>query len=137
MFTLYWQKYLATYTLHLQESKSRGINVELVSPSAAITASTVLGRLSGRFWSVYVGVVANLSRRASVRSDTAVGWQGLARSLQSSSSQRSSTGLRSGPSLGPVKFLPNSSSHACECAAKGTESWWNRKYPITTLEQSW
>uniref|UniRef100_A0A3P8T6V7 mRNA m(6)A methyltransferase n=1 Tax=Amphiprion percula TaxID=161767 RepID=A0A3P8T6V7_AMPPE len=67
---------------------------------AAVTASTLLGRLSTRFRSVFMGIFDHSSRSAFVRSHTDVGPEGLALSLCSNSSQRCSIGLRSGLCVG-------------------------------------
>ncbi|KAK3549020.1 hypothetical protein QTP70_025092 [Hemibagrus guttatus] len=53
----------------------------------AITASTLLGRLSTRFRSVFMGIFDRSSRSAFVRSGTDVGREGLSCSLRSNSSQ--------------------------------------------------
>jgi len=72
------------------------VNMELVHPFAALTSSTLLGRPSTRFRSVFMGTFDHSSTSAFVRSGTDVGWKGLACSLCSNSSQRYSIGLRSG-----------------------------------------
>ena len=65
-------------------------------PFGAITASTLLGRLSTRFRSVSMGMCDQSFRSAFVSSGTDVGWEGLARSLRSNLSQRCSIGLKLG-----------------------------------------
>ncbi|KAK6307892.1 hypothetical protein J4Q44_G00211630 [Coregonus suidteri] len=77
-------------------SKIMGINMELVPFFAAITASTLLGRLFTRCWNIAAGTCFHSATRALVRSGTDVGRLGLAYSRRSNSSQRCSMGLRSG-----------------------------------------
>ena len=64
-------------------------------PFEAITASTLLGRLSTRFRSVSMGMFDHSSRSAFVRSGTDVGREGLAQSPCPNSCQRCSIELRS------------------------------------------
>ena len=64
-------------------SKIMGINME--SPTAAITASTLLGRLSTRCWNITAGTCVHSATRALVMSGTDVGRLGLARSRHSNS----------------------------------------------------
>uniref|UniRef100_A0A3P8S0T8 Uncharacterized protein n=1 Tax=Amphiprion percula TaxID=161767 RepID=A0A3P8S0T8_AMPPE len=73
-----------------------GVQYDVGPPFAARTASTLLGRLSTRFRSVFMGIIDHSSRSSFVRSHTDVGPEGLALSLCSNSSQRCSMGLRSG-----------------------------------------
>jgi len=54
-----------------------------LSPFAAIKASTLMGRLSRRFKSVFMGIFYHSSRSAFVRSGSDVGREGLAQSLHS------------------------------------------------------
>ena len=77
-------------------TKIMGINMELVPPFAAITASTLLGRLSTRCWNTVTGICFHSATRAFLRSGTDVAQLGLARSQCSNSSQRCWMGLRSG-----------------------------------------
>jgi len=70
-----------------------------------MTAATLLGRLSARFWSVSVGICAHSAKRAFVRSGTDVGRESLAHN-------RHSMGLRSGLCAGQSSSsTPNSSNH--------------------------
>ena len=53
-------------------------------PFAAITASTLLERLSTKLRSVFVGICAHLIKKAVVRSGTNFGQEGLAPNQRSS-----------------------------------------------------
>ena len=100
LLTLYCQKYLliCLYThMNLSDIPFLIHRVyDIGPPFAAITASTLLGKLSTKFRSVFMGIFDHSSSSAFVRSDTDVGPEGLAHSLHSNSSQRSSIGLGSG-----------------------------------------
>ncbi len=99
-----WTKVLGQLTITPTTtlySNYTDIYMDLVPAFAAITASTLLGRLSTTFWSISVVIFSRLSSRAFVSSDTHVGREGLTRSLCSSSSQKCLMALRSGP----VKFF--------------------------------
>src|SRR4029434_6078389 len=101
-------------------------------PFAAITASTLLGRLSTNFWSVSVGIGAHSFCRAFMRSGTDVGREGLGRNLRSSSSHRCSMGLTSGLCTGQSSASTlNSSNHDFIVLAlcTGAQSCWHRKGP--------
>ena len=74
--------------------KSETLNMELLHPLLLITASTLLGRLSATCWKIAAGTCFHSATRALVRLGTDFGWLGLARSLRSHSSQRSSMGLK-------------------------------------------
>ena len=94
-------------------SKIMGINMELI-PFAAITVSTLLGRLSTRCWNIAAGICFHSATRALVRSGTDVGQLGLVRSRHSNSSQRCSMGLRSGLCRGQSSSsTPISTNHFC------------------------
>ena len=96
-----------------QEVCGQSINIEVVPPLDAITASTLLGRLSTTCWNLAAGSCFNLARRAWVRSGT-VGWLGLARSRRSNSSQRCSLRLRLGFYAGQSSSsTPLSTDHFC------------------------
>ena len=56
-----------------------GINMELETPFAAITACSLLGRLSTRCWNIAAVTCFHSATRALVRSGTDVGQFGLAR----------------------------------------------------------
>ena len=84
-------------------SKIMSIKMEFVPPFAAITASTLLGRLSTRCWNIAAGTCFHSATQALLRLGTDVGRLGLARgrlglarSRRPNSSQRCSMGLRSG-----------------------------------------
>jgi hypothetical protein len=55
--TLHDQK----YARRISHSKIMGINMELVPPFAAITASTLLGKLSTRCWNIDAGTCFHLA----------------------------------------------------------------------------
>ena len=65
------------------------------APFTAITASTLLERLSTRCWNIAARTCFHSATSALVRSGTVVGLLGLVRSRRSNSSQRCSKGLRS------------------------------------------
>ena len=94
----------SVYTLcdarQTSHSKIMGINMELVPPFAAITASTLLGRLSTTCWNIAAGTLSHSATRAFVRSGTDVGRLCLIRSRRSNSSQRCLMGLKSGLCVG-------------------------------------
>ena len=94
---------ISSFLKHTHPNMSRrawvilvGINMELVPPFAAITASTLLGKVSTRCWNIAVGICFHSATRALVRSGTDVGQLGLTHNQHSNSSQRCSMGLRSG-----------------------------------------
>ncbi|XP_058258308.1 uncharacterized protein LOC131361290 isoform X2 [Hemibagrus wyckioides] len=110
----------------------RLVQYDVGPPFAAITASTLLGRLSTRFRSVFMGIFDHSSRSAFVRSHTDVGREGLALSLRSNSSQRCSIGLRSGLCAGQSSSsTPDSVIHVFMDLAlcTGAQSCWKRKGP--------
>ena len=94
-------------------SKIMGNSMELVPPFTAITASTLLGRLSIRCWNNAVGTCFYSATRAMVRSGTDVRGLGLALSRHSNSSQRCSMGLMG--SVQARQVLPHQSrtNHFC------------------------
>ncbi len=97
-----------------------------------MTASTVLGRISIRFSSVFMGVFDHSSRSVFVRSGTDVGREGLVYSLSSNSSQLCSIGLRSGLSVGQSSSsTPSSLIHVFMDIVLCTGS-----YIFTALESS-
>ena len=111
-------------------SKITGINMELVPPFAAITASTLLGRLSTRCWNIAAGTCFHSATRALVRLGTDVGRLGLAHSRCSNSSQRCSMGLRPRFSVGQSSSsTPISTNHFYTGLAlcTGALSCWNKK----------
>ena len=95
-------------------SKIMGINMELVPPFAAITASTLLGRLSTRCWNIAAGTCIHSATRVLLVRFGATDVWCLARRQCSNSSQRCSMGLRSGVCAGqsrsPTPILTN---HFC------------------------
>ena len=116
-----------------------GISMELVPPIAAITVSTLLGRLSS--------ICRNIATKALGRSSIDVGILGLARSRCSNSSQKCSMGLRSGLCAGQSSSsTPIMTTHFCMYLAlcMGELSCWNRKGPslncchkVWSTESSW
>jgi len=78
-----------------------------------------------------MGIFDHSFRSAFVRSDTDVGWEGLAHSLRSNSSQRCSIELRSGPWGQSSSSTPNWLIHVFIDLAlcTGVQSCWNRKRP--------
>ena len=108
--------------VHQSHSKFMGINRELVPPVAAITASTLLGRLSARCWNIAAWTFFHSA--TSISKDE---WWGRARSRHSNSSQRFSMGLRSGLCAGePSSSTPITTNHFCMDLALPC---WNRKGP--------
>ncbi|XP_058230352.1 uncharacterized protein LOC131343021 isoform X2 [Hemibagrus wyckioides] len=108
------------------------VQYDVSPPFAAITASTLLGRLSTRFRSVFMGIFDHSSRSTFVRSHTDFGREGLALSLRSNSSQRCSIGLRSGLCAGQSSSsTPDSVIHVFMDLAlcTGAQSCWKRKGP--------
>ena len=102
---------LACRTSH---SKIMGINMELVPPFAAVTASTLLGRLSTRCWNIAAETCFHSGIRVLMRLGTDVRRLGLARSRRSNSSQRCLMGLRSGLCAGQSSSsTPISTNHFC------------------------
>nr|XP_061844147.1 uncharacterized protein LOC133624531 isoform X2 [Nerophis lumbriciformis] len=98
----------------------------------AITASTLLGRLSTRLRSVFIGIFHHSSKSALVRSHTDVGREVLALSLRSNSSQRCSIGFRSGLCAGQSSSsTPDSVIHVFMDLAlcTGAQSCWKKKGP--------
>ena len=103
-----------------------------MTPVHPLTASTTLGRLSTRFRSVFTGIFDHSSRSAFVRSHTDVGWEGLAFSLPSYSSQRCSIGLMSGLCAGQSSLsTPNSLIHVLLCALMHSYVGTGRGHPQT------
>ena len=95
-------------------SKNMGINMELVPPFAAITASTLQGRLSTRCWNIAAGTCFHSATRALVWPGTNVGRLGLAGSRRSNSSKRCLMGLRSGLcAVQSSSSTPISTNHFC------------------------
>ena len=129
----YITKSMWTLARQTSHSKMMGINMGLVPPFAAITAFTLLVRLSTRhFWNITVGPCFHSATRALVRLATDVGRLGLTRSQRSNSSQRCSMGLRSGLCLGQSSSsTPISTNYFCMDIALCTRvlSCWNRKGP--------
>ena len=107
------------------------INIELVPPFAALTASTLLERFSTWCWNNAAGICFHSATTALVRLDTDVGPDlGLARSRCSNSSQRCSMGLRSGLCR-PFKYfhtdLKKKHYWMDPALYMGALSCWNRK----------
>lgn len=81
IYILYGQQFVGIWPSHLYKlvgcwtshSKSMGTNIEQ-PPFAAITTSTMLGRLCTTLWSVSVKMCAHSVKRAFMRSGTGVGW---------------------------------------------------------------
>jgi hypothetical protein len=95
------QKYVETCSSNIS-FQNHGHYYGVCPPFAAITASTLLGRLSTRCWNIAAGTCFHSTTRALVRSSTDVGRLGLARSRRSNSSQRFSMGLKSGLCAGQL-----------------------------------
>ena len=100
---LHAQKYVDTCSSKMS-FKIMGINMELVPPFAAMTASTLLGRLSTKCWNIVAETCFHSATRSIVRLGI-VGNLGLGRSRRSNSSQRCSMRLSLGPLCRPVKFF--------------------------------
>ena len=114
----YMAKSLWTPARPTSHSKIMGINMELVPSFAAITASTLLGRLSTRCWNIAAGICFHSATRAFVRSGTDVGRLGVAHSRCSNSSQRCLMVLRSGLCAGQSSSsTPISPNHLCMALA--------------------
>ena len=92
----YMTKSMWTTAHRTPHSKIMGINMELVPPFAAITASTLLRRLFTRYWNLATGTCFHSATRGLMRSGTDVRQLDLARSWCSNSPQRCSMGLGSG-----------------------------------------
>ena len=96
------------------------------SPFAAITASTLLGRLSTRCWNIDAGTPFSHKSISDVRRLS------LAGRRHSNSSQRCLIGLRSGLCAGQLSYsTPISTNHFCMDLAFSTRrlSCWKRKGP--------
>jgi hypothetical protein len=100
----YMTKSMWTPAHRTSHSKIMGINIDLVPPFAAITASTLLARLSTRCWNIAAGTCFHSTTRALVRLGTDVGRLGLARSWRSNSSQMFD-GVEVRALCRPVKFF--------------------------------
>jgi hypothetical protein len=77
----YMTKSMWTPAHQTSHSKIMVINMP-PTPYAAITGSTLLGRLSTQCWNIAAGTCFHSATRTLVRSGTDVGWLGLARSLE-------------------------------------------------------
>jgi hypothetical protein len=85
--TLHYQKYVDTCSTNIS-FQNHGHQHGVGRPFAAITASTLLGRLSTRCWNIAAGSFFHSVTRALVRLGTDVGLLGLACSRRSNSFPR-------------------------------------------------
>ena len=120
---------LTCLDLHMSFSDIIPNQYDVGPPSAARTASTLLGRLSTRFRSVCFFFLLTIFPEAHWWSHTDVGPEGLALSLRSDSSQRCSIGLRSGLCAGQSSSsTPDSAIHVFMDLAlcSGAQSCWSQ-----------
>jgi hypothetical protein len=116
--TLHDQKYVDSCSSNIS-FQNHGPSFGVGPPFAAITASTLLGRISTRCCNIAAGTCFHSATRALVRSGTDVGRLGLAHSRCSNSSQRYLMGLRlglcAGHSCSSTSISPNHSHSVSLC----------------------